>query len=56
MSFNKINIGIVIDSNNIQTNGGSYSYYSSLLNAIDNRDFNEKINIYIYYRKLRHNV
>lgn len=45
MIFDKINIGVVIDSNNVETNGGSFSYYTTLLKAIDDKIFDKNINI-----------
>lgn len=43
MSLNKLKVGVVIDSNNIETNGGSFSYYTSLILAIDNKNFVDKL-------------
>ena len=45
MTFDKINIGVVIDSNNVETNGGSFSYYTTLLRAIDEKLFDKNIDV-----------
>jgi glycosyltransferase involved in cell wall biosynthesis len=45
MPLNKLNIGIIIDPNNIETNGGAFSYYNTLISTIDKKKFSNKISI-----------
>jgi glycosyltransferase involved in cell wall biosynthesis len=55
--MHKLRVGIIVDLNLLPTDGGTYSYYQSLLKGINNFNFDESIdivNIVFYQQKKMH--